>query len=348
MLQPVSHKTEPQISLEVSPAVRLLPGLLLVAGLSAAAFLLARVPGFGYAGPLGLALLLGVAWRFSLGAPQAVTPGIRFTGRTLLRLGIVLLGVRLNFTLLYSAGLSVLLLDLLIIVTALFAVIGLGRLFRLPRSLAGLLAVGTAICGASAIVAAAPLFRADEDDVTQAVAVISVLGVLGVIAFTLLNPLLGLSDVHAGMLLGATLQEVGHVMAAAAAGGAEVLDVAAVTKLTRVALLAPVLIILGLLVNGRGKHRDQGPRVPVLPGFLLGFLALGVINSLGLLPAAVVSGLEALSVALLSAAMVAIGLGVSPAALRRTGATAAFTAGAGFVLLVGVALLFLQLPLSPG
>src|SRR5690625_1608564 len=144
MLQPVSHKTEPQISLEVSPAVRLLPGLLLVAGLSAAAYLLARVPGFDYAGPLGLALLLGVAWRFSLGAPQAVTPGIRFTGRTLLRLGIVLLGVRLNFTLLYSAGLSVLLLDLLIIVTALFAVIGLGRLFRLPRSLAGLLAVGTA------------------------------------------------------------------------------------------------------------------------------------------------------------------------------------------------------------
>lgn len=346
MLQPVSHKTEPQISLEVSPAVRLLPGLLLVAGLSAAAYLLARVPGFDYAGPLGLALLLGVAWRFSLGAPQAVTPGIRFTGRTLLRLGIVLLGVRLNFTLLYSAGLSVLLLDLLIIVTALFAVIGLGRLFRLPRSLAGLLAVGTAICGASAIVAAAPLFRADEDDVTQAVAVISVLGVLGVIAFTLLNPLLGLSDVHAGMLLGATLQEVGHVMAAAAAGGAEVLDVAAVTKLTRVALLAPVLIILGLLVNGRGNK--QGPRVPVLPGFLLGFLALGVINSLGLLPASVVSGLESLSVALLSAAMVAIGLGVSPAALRRTGATAAMTAGAGFVLLVGVALLFLQLPLSPG
>lgn len=334
----------------------LVPGLSLAALLCGAAFLLAPLPGLHLAGTLGLALFLGVAWRVALGLAPAAVPGVRFTAKTLLRLGIVLLGVRLNFGLLVSAGPLVLLLDLLIIGCGLLAVEGLGRLFKLPRSLRLVLAVGTSICGASAIAAAAPITGADEDEVSQAVGVISLLGALGVIGFTIIGPLLQLSDVHYGLLTGSTLQEVGHVLAAGAAAGSNALDLATVTKLTRVALLAPVLLLVsGLLNRNAGNIRvtesaadtsaaaGKPVRAPLLPGFLLGFLLLGAVNSAGLIPPLAGSLLQQGSVVLTAAAMAAIGLGVDPLVLRRTGARTALVALLGFICLVAVAAVYVSI-----
>lgn len=318
----------------------IVPGLLLASLLCAAAFLLAPLPGLHLAGTLGLALLLGVAWRVTLGLPAVAVPGVRFSARTLLRLGIVLLGVRLDFGMLLAAGPLVLLLDLLIIGAGLFATMTLGRLFQLPRGLRLVLAVGTSICGASAIATAAPLAGANEDEVSQAVGVISVLGALAVIGYTLFGPLLGLSDLHYGLLTGATLQEVGHVLAAGAAASENALDVATVTKLTRVALLAPVLMLLsGVLARGRPEPTTQGQeptRPPLLPGFLLGFLLLGVLNSMGFIPSALGKALLTGSVILTALAMAAIGLNVDPLSLRRTGARTALVALLGFLVLVGL------------
>jgi uncharacterized integral membrane protein (TIGR00698 family) len=326
----------------------LAPGLLLAALLCSAAFLLAPLPGLRLAGTLGLALFLGVAWRITLGLPAATVPGVRFTARTLLRLGIVLLGVRLDFGLLYAAGPLVLLLDLLVIATGLLATLGLGHLLQLPRGLRLVLAVGTSICGASAIAAAAPVAGANEDEVSQAVGVISLLGALGVIGFTLLGPLLQLGDVHYGLLTGATLQEVGHVLAAGAAAGGEALDVATITKLTRVALLAPVLLLISGVTLRRSRNAQgtatapQPAQAPLVPGFLLGFLLIGALNSTGLIPAAAATALQQGSLVLTAAAMAAIGLGVDPLVLRRTGARAALVAALGFLVLVAVAALYLR------
>lgn len=327
------------------PTSSLLPGLLLCSLLCGVAFLLALVPGFHLAGPLGLALLLGVAWRSAVGTSAALAPGIQFAARTILRLGIVLLGVRLDFSLLYSSGIQVLLLDLLIVAAALFAVSSLGRLFGLSRSLTLLLAVGSAICGASAIVAAAPLVRAKENEVSQAVGIVSVLGLLAVIAYTVLFPLLDITDIQYGLLLGATLQEVGHVLAAGAVGGEAALDAAAVAKLTRVALLAPVLILLSLVL-GRPSGTTvatRNLRAPLLPGFLIGFLCVGALNSFGLVPLTMAQGLQLGSLILTTVAMAAIGLSVDMDALRRTGARSTLVAALGFLLLVATASAYLYL-----
>jgi uncharacterized integral membrane protein (TIGR00698 family) len=319
--------------------------------------LLAPLPGLRLAGTLGLALFLGVGWRITLGLPAVAVPGVRFTARTLLRLGIVLLGVRLDFGLLLSAGPLVLLLDLLTISTGLLATLALGRLLRLPRGLRLVLAVGTAICGASAIAAAAPLAGADEDEVSQAVGVISLLGALGVIGFTILGPLLQLGDVHYGLLTGATLQEVGHVLAAGAAAGSDALDLATITKLTRVALLAPVLLLLsglacrGAAASGQASSQASGQeplRAPLLPGFLLGFLLVGAANSAGLIPAGLGASLQLGSVVLTAAAMAAIGLGVDPLVLRRSGARTALVAALGFLALASVAAAYVWLAFPAG
>lgn len=340
--------------------LRLLPGLALAALLTGAAFLAAQLPGVALLGPLGAALLLGATWRLLFSLPTGCAPGARFAAKSVLRAGVVLLGARLHFGVLWQAGPAILILSLLIIGVGIAAMEGLGRALRLRRGLRLTLAIGSAVCGASAIAAAAPVVGARDDEVSASVGIISVLGALGALGFSIAAPMLGVSATHYGMLTGATLQEVGHVLAAGAAASAEALDLATLTKLTRVALLAPVLLVVSAALarrtapssrsgSGTGSYAAASggaattARPPALPGFLLGFLLVGAVNSAGLIPAAAGAQLQLGSALLTAVAMAAIGLQVDPAALRRTGGRAVLLAGAGFALLLLIAAVFMRL-----
>ena len=325
--------------------VRLLPGVALTALLTGLAYGLDHLPGLHLLGTLGIALVLGMLWRALFGWPERAVPGARFSAKTLLNLGVILLGVRLDFVLLYRAGLTVLLLDLLVVTTGLLVIERLGKLLGLSRGLRLALAVGSSICGASAIAAAVPVIKANDDEVSVAVGIVSLLGTLGVLGYSLAGPLLGWSPAHYGLMTGATLQAVGHVLAAGAAQGAEALDIATLTKLTRVALLAPVLLVIGALLGRRDALTKsaadptgaRAERPPLLPGFLVGFLVLGVVNSLGVIPGPLVEGLETASVVLTATAMAGIGLGVDFGVLRRIGGGALRLATLGFAAIVLVA-----------
>ncbi len=331
-------------------SLKIVPGLVLTAALTLLAYLLDRVPGLHLLGTLGIALVLGLAWRGFLGLPGRAAPGARFSARTLLNAGVILLGVRLDFVLLYRAGPAVLLLDLLVVTAGLLVMERVGKWWGLSRGLRLALAVGSSICGASAIAASVPVIKATDDEVSVAVGVVSVLGTLGVLGYGLLGPLLAWSPAHYGLMTGATLHAVGHVLAAGAAQGAEALDVATLTKLTRVALLAPVLLVLGALLRRRDAALGAtvsltAKRPPLVPGFLVGFLALGLVNSLGLIPPGLVGVLETLSVLLTAMAMVGIGLGVDFGVLRRIGGGALRLGVVGFaaiLLVAGVYAAFVQ------
>lgn len=315
----------------------LLPGLALVAALTALAYLLSTLPGLRILGALGLALLLGLGTRGLVRLPAAVYPGAAYAGRTLLRLGVVLLGVRLNFALLAHAGLRVLLLDVAIVTVGLLSMSAFARRLGLPRGLGLAVAVGSSICGASAIAAAAPVIGADEDEVTVGVGVCSLLGTLGVVGYSLLAPVLHFGAERYGLMTGSTLHEIAQVLAAGAAQGPHALDYATLAKLTRVALLAPALLVLGALLRRRGAGTDRSGRVALLPPFLVGFLLVGIVNSLGLLPRELSGGMQTASLLLTAAAMAGIGLGVNFAVLRRLGGPAVLVSAAGFGLLVLVA-----------
>lgn len=314
-------------------------GVILCLLVFGAAFLLAQLPGLKLAGTLGLSLFLAAAWRAAAGVPAEALPGIRFSARQLLRLGIVLLGARLDFRLLIEAGLPLLLTDLLAITVALVSISWLARALRLPERLGWLLAVGTAICGASAVAAAAPLLEADEGEASQAVGIISLLGAAAVIALTVLYAVLQPEPAFYGLLTGASLQEVGHVLAAAATGGSTATDAATLAKLTRVALLAPVLLLILWFRDRKGRAGQPSARrqLPRVPAFLAGFLLLGIAASTGLLPEVTISALETGSVVLTGTAMAAIGFGIDARALRRTGSRATVAAAAGFLLMAAVA-----------
>lgn len=335
----------------------LLPGLAVVIVITFLAFELARVPGFKLLGPLVLALLGGAAWRLGRsGRIAGVMPGARFAAKVLLRLGIVLLGVRLDMRALAAVGPTVLAGSALGVLVAFTAIELVGRRWRVASDLRRSIAVGTAVCGASAIAAALPVLRAEEKHASLSVAVVSVLGTLGVVAFAAWDGLAVVSSRVVAAVAGASLQEVGHVVAAGAAVGGPEGDLALLVKLSRVVLLAPVLMLLGWWLRREaasnpgsvaGVQAAGGRRLPpIVPGFVIGFLALSAVTSLGWLSAETVRYLTLGGTLLTAAAMAGIGLGVQFRDLGRAGRQALALGVVGFVALLLVMSAYYTLMLS--
>ncbi len=345
-----------------------LPGLSLVLALTLAAYLASRLPGAGVIGPLVLALLFGVA----VGAvPEvrrrgvATGPGARFAAKTLLKVGIVLLGVRLDVRALAELGPQVAAGSLLGVIAAFVAIEAAGRAWRVPVDLRRAVAIGTAVCGASAIAAALPVLRARPAHASVAIGTISLLGTAGVLGFAVWTALANVAGATTAILAGATLQEVGHVVAVGATVGGAEGDLALLVKLSRVVLLAPTLVLLGLAMRfeeGRAKRgaagrdrpvgmaslsaaerasaakRDEvarAPRPPLIPGFVLGFLALGFATSAGWIPAEAARAVALAGTWITAAAMAAIGLGVDLRAAGTIGRPALALGVVGFAALLG-------------
>lgn len=351
-----------------------LPGLGLVLALTLAAYLASRLPGAGVIGPLVLALLLGVA----VGAVPTVHrsgvatgAGARFAAKTLLKVGIVLLGVRLDVRALAELGPQVAVGSVLGVAAAFLAIEAAGRAWRVPVDLRRAVAIGTAVCGASAIAAALPVLRARAAHASVAIGTISLLGTAGVLGFAAWTALANVAGATTAILAGATLQEVGHVVAVGATVGGADGDLALLVKLSRVVLLAPTLVLLGLAMRfdeGRTERgaasrarptgmaslsaaeraatakrastteRDEvasAPRPPLIPGFVLGFLALGFATSAGWIPTGVASVAALLGTWITAAAMAAIGLGVDLRTAGTIGRPALALGVVGFTALLG-------------
>lgn len=311
----------------------LVPGILLCLALAGAAQRLSLLPGLHVLGPLTLALVLGIALRAAAGPLPWSDAGSKLCARPVLRLGVFLMGARLDFALVAKVGPRILLLDLVLICAGLVGLHWLARAMRVPPKLATLLAVGTSICGASAVVAAGSVTRAEEEDVTLAVALCGMLGTLGVLFYVLAGPSLPLTVVQLAVLCGSTLHEVAQVVAAAFTWGAASGDLATLVKLTRVVLLAPALLALGLATQEAGGHPRYSLRDPPVPWFVIGFLALGAAVSLGWLSSLARDGASHASVFLMATAMAAMGLHSPLAMIRRAGLRVMNAGALGFACL---------------
>lgn len=308
-------------------------GLLLTVGLAFAARTIAHFPYAGIVGPMVTAILLGIALR-TVG-DSVVTegqPGISFAAQKLLRLGIILMGIRLNMADILAAGWQTILLDLLVIAFAITFIHYLGHRLGVERDLTTLVAVGTGVCGAAAIGAVAPVIKAKEEDVTVAVTIIAVLGTVFTVAYTTLAPVLGLSPQGYGTFVGSTLHEIAHVIAAAATDGQDSSSIAILVKLGRVAFLAPVTLLIGYLYARRG-HADVKLSTLPIPWFLFGFLGMAAVNTFGLLPANLAGQAADASVFLLTMSMAAMGLNVRYSAFLRTRSQPILICFVGSVLL---------------
>ena len=335
-----------------SSFTRLPSGLLITGALAGLALLGAHLPVIEHIGPLATALLLGLGWRAVGPVPAGGQPGIAFAAKKLLRLGIILLGVRLNLSLLRDAGPGILILDASVIVVGLVGINWLGRRLGLDPVLACLIAVNGSICGGSAVAAAAPTLRARDADVALVIPLGSLIGTTAMLIFTFVQHHWGFTAVQYGLMAGATLQEVAHVIAAITPFP-EAAELGTVTKLTRVVLLVPTVVVLGWIFERRRRRTGAGEAaaaeeakvVVPKPWFVLGFLLVGVATTLVLhaWPAQrreidqVIGQVLAGANFLMAMAMAGMGLQVDFARLRANGSRAFATALLGWLMLAGLA-----------
>ena len=313
-----------------------LPGLLLTGGIAAVAFALRRLPGIGALSPLILAIVIGMALHNTLGTPAAARDGVGFALRRVLRLGIVLLGLQLTAQQVVAVGGR----GIGVIVATLLATFvltkWLGRLLGVERRLAELIAAGTAVCGASAVIATNTVTRGSDEDVAYAVACVTVFGSLSMLLYPLLPGALALTPHQFGLWAGASIHEIAQVVAAAFQNGVESGDFATVAKLSRVMLLAPLVLALGVLTPRRGEVGTRG-RAP-LPWFAFGFLALIAVNSLGVVPAAAKAYTTPATTFLLAMALAAMGMATDPRKLRAAGLRPLALGAASWLLVSGLSL----------
>ncbi len=278
------------------------PGLVVTAlAALAAAYIAER-----YGAPLTMmALLIGLALNF-LSADSRLDAGLALASRTLLRVSIVLLGTRVTFEQMGALGpISFAALLVIVVITMLVGFL-IARWFG-PGSAFGTLAGGAvAICGASAALAIATLLG--ERRINQAQLALVLVGISGMSALTMvLYPILahqiGLQDTEAGFLLGASIHEVAHSLGAGYSFSPGAGEIATIVKMTRVALLAPALLVIGIALGRSGRTGSAR-----LPWFVVGFFVVAALNSVGIFPAAVGTGARDLATALLACAVAAAGI----------------------------------------
>lgn len=267
---------------------------------------------------LTIGMVLGMIWGNSVGVGDSLLPGIRFSLKKLLKVGIVLLGLKLSAKSLMVLNPLLLAGVVVFVPTVIFAGTLIGKRCGLDKKLSVLIGVGSSICGASAIVAMSPVIDAEEEDSIIAVGVISVLGALGVILYSVVANLSSLSDVDYGLWSGLSLQGVAHALAAAFARGDEAGQFGTIIKMERVLLLAPVSIVLGLLFSGK---KSSGSRKSAsIPVYILLFILAGVLSTFGVVPESVKVVASKLSSFFILMSIVAMGLLADMQSLRKKGA----------------------------
>lgn len=323
------------------------PGLLLaVVGVAAAIAVHAAVPAVP---KLTAAVVLGMAAAHLPGLRPVVRgvarPGLSTAGKRLMRLGIVLLGLKLSLDDVLGLGWATVAMVLTVVAATFAGTLWLGRRLGLPGDQPLLVATGYSICGASAIGAVSQAAGSEEEDVASSVALVTLCGTLAIAVLPLLQHPLGLGELEFGRWVGASVHDVGQVVATAQTGGPGALREAVLVKLMRVVLLAP--LVAGVAVVARRNLRSarragaegaakSGSRPPIVPLFVAGFLAMIVLRTTGVLPERALTLAGDAQELLLAAALFGLGSAVHLPTMAKTGGRIALLGLGSWVVVAGV------------
>lgn len=308
----------------------MLHGVLLIALFACAAFYIADAKFFRDLSfsPMIIGILLGMIYANSLRMhlPETWVPGIQFSSKKLLRLGIILYGFRLTFQDIAAVGLAGIVVDAVIVTVTIIGGYWLGKLLKMDKDIALLTSVGSGICGAAAVLGAEATMQTKPYKTAVAVATVVIFGTLSMFLYPIMwrAGMLDLSPEQMGIYGGSTLHEVAHAVGAGNAMGDEIAKTTVIVKMIRVMMLVPVLLVLGWWVASKGSSKGGG-KVAV-PWFAFWFLAVIGLNSLiewlipGFGASSVNQVITYIDTFLLTMAMVALGAETSIDKFKKAGA----------------------------
>ncbi|KRL97113.1 YeiH family protein [Liquorilactobacillus satsumensis] len=310
---------------------------------------LAQLPYLSLVGALVLALLLGMLLHTSPVLLSGAQDGTGFISNKFLRLGIILLGFKLNLIQLAQAGVKSILLAICIVAGMITLTYWVSRKFGVEKELAILAATGSSICGAAAIMGVSPQIKVpaekrerQAENEVLAVAIVCILGTVFTLIEIGLKPLIHMTPTQFGVLTGGSLHEIAHAVAAGSAAGPVALDTAIITKLSRVLLLAPVALLVGIwyqrTTKGTSAQTGEKAKLPI-PWFMVGFILTSILGTFLPFSAAMLAGLVQLAYILLGMAMAALGMSVNFKVIVQRGGKAFLAAFlSSCVLMVAVVL----------
>ena len=292
----------------------IMPGIVLAVSIAAVATWLSTVLPSGILGAALIALLLGMILNPLTSRYTQFNAGTSWTGRVILRAGIIMAGITLSFAQVFQAGKYALILLAFTLVTAFGVGFICKRVFKINWKLASLLSISTASCGGTAVATLGPTIRAKNRDIAYAISATFIFDIITVILFPWFGRLLGLSDTSYGLWIGTSVNDTSSVVAAGYAFSDAAGALATIVKLTRTLFIVPIVLAFSWYYAKREKTEGAVEKVDIrkiFPWFILGFLAMVAVRSTGLVPDQAVSSVAFLSKFSLSTALAAIGLRTS-------------------------------------
>jgi uncharacterized integral membrane protein (TIGR00698 family) len=325
--------------------LEILPGLALNSTIAGVAFAVRMLPGTATFSPMILSIMIGIAFHNIVGTAAWAKAGVSFSLRQVLRLAIILLGLQLTSHQVVEIGGRGLGIIVATVLATFAFTVWMGRLLGVDAKLAQLIAAGTSICGASAVIATNTVTNAGDEDVAYAVACVTVFGSVAMFTYPLLPGLFHL-DPHAfGLWSGASIHEIAQVVAVAFQDGQKAGEFGTIAKLSRVMLLAPMVIAIGFLaVRGAklGTPSGASSARPPVPWFVLGFVALVGVNSLVTISTESRAWIVAVTTFLLSVALAAMGLETSIGKVAAKGFRPALLGAFAFLFIASFSLTLIK------
>ena len=320
--------------------IKTLPGLALIAAVVAVAF---QINNFQPAiSPLALCVAFGFLIANFAAWPAFATEGTALAGKKLMRIGVALLGAQVSVISLQAIGIKGVITVILVVSFTIFGILALSKLFKMSGDLGLLIGVGFGVCGATAVAAIRPQTRATQEETSYAIALISLCGTLSIFVLPFLGHVMGLSDQTFGAWAGAAVHDVGQVIATASVWSDEAVKSAIVIKLARVCLLAPIVLILSIrhraYLKSTSQSGESSVKVPLIPFFVLGFIAVALAYNLFDIPPALHDVTVLTSKVLLGAGLVALGSGVRWKSIRAIGPRPMVMGILAWIIVAGIAL----------
>nr|WP_068129157.1 putative sulfate exporter family transporter [Nosocomiicoccus ampullae] len=284
-------------------------GILFTILIASISYILAQLPLLSSIGALAIAIIISMIYRNTLGYPELLSDGITFVSKKLLRVAIILYGLKLNLYTIATDGLWLLVGGVFVILFSVFPLMFINKLLKGNEDIALLLGFGTGICGAAAIGAVSSIIKSDEEDTAISIGLISLVGTFFALIYTFLYPVVSMTDTVYGMWAGISLHEIAQVVLAGGVSD-DSLAYALLAKLSRVFLLVPVSFALMYIWSKRNNSTNDRQKVN-FPYFLIGFLLLAVVNTFIDIPSNVSSIVDEIAKFFMIMAMVGLGLNVS-------------------------------------